>query len=241
MTNHRELKTTLFTDFKAKVAQAQGVPNEQVRLWVLVNRQNKTVRPDVVVPENDPALTLETVRDRMASRANDLRFYVEILGPSDNPDNSLMIFLKYFDVSRQTLAGVSRIYVQKGMKVGDLIPKINEIMLWPPNTQVRLYEEIKPGMIEQMKNKATFAQSEIQDGDIICFQMDIPEKDAQDYETQSMYSNPIQFYDFLQNQIKVMFKPKFDDVDYKNEIEVTLSKKMTYDMVSVLEIKFSVN
>ncbi len=47
-----------------------------------------------------------------------------------------------------------------------------------------------------------------------------------------MYSNPMQFYDFLQNQIKVLFKPRYEDVEYKQEFEVTLSKKMTYDMVS---------
>lgn len=31
-------------------------------------------------------------------------------------------------------------------------------------------QEIKPNMIELMKMKATFLQSEIQDGDILCFQ-----------------------------------------------------------------------
>lgn len=31
-------------------------------------------------------------------------------------------------------------------------------------------QEIKPNMIELMKIKATFLQSEIQDGDILCFQ-----------------------------------------------------------------------
>lgn len=31
-------------------------------------------------------------------------------------------------------------------------------------------QEIKPSMIELMKLKATFLQSEIQDGDILCFQ-----------------------------------------------------------------------
>ncbi len=83
------------------------------------------------------------------------------------------------------------------------------------NDQVKLFEEIKPGMIEQMKPKATFSQSEIQDGDVICFQIELSENDAHDYESQSLYSNPIQFYDFLQNQIKVLFKPRFEDVDYK--------------------------
>lgn len=50
-----------------------------------------------------------------------------------------------------------------------------------------------------------------------------------------MYSNPIQFYDFLQNQVKVYFKPRFEDVEPKTEFEITLSKKMTYDMVCVME------
>lgn len=44
-----------------------------------------------------------------------------------------------------------------------------------PNSQ--LVQEIKPGMIELMKPKLTFTQSEIQDGDIICFQVDINEKE----------------------------------------------------------------
>ena len=38
-------------------------------------------------------------------------------------------------------------------------------------------QEIKPGMIELMKPKLTFTQSEIQDGDIICFQVDINDKE----------------------------------------------------------------
>ena len=38
-------------------------------------------------------------------------------------------------------------------------------------------QEIKPGMIELMKLKQSFAQSEIQDGDIICFQVDLPDKE----------------------------------------------------------------
>lgn len=231
----RVLKSEPYLTFKARLAQEYGLADVQFRLWVLVNRQNKTVRPDTVVPENDSALTLEMVRDRMASRQNDLRLFLEIITPDlklNEPNPPLMIFLKYFDISRQTLTGVSRVYVQRNQKVSDVIPTINELMRWAPQTQIRLYEEIKPGMIEQMKSKATFAQSEIQDGDVICFQVEISDKDAQDYESQSLYANPIQFYDFLQNQIKVLFKPRFDDVEYKQEFELTLSKKMTYDTMA---------
>ncbi len=176
----RVKKDEPFVTFKARLAQQYKLSEKDIRLWVLVNRQNKTVRPDTVVPDTDPNLTLEMVREKMASRQNDLRLFLEILtpeGPRPEAQGSSMIFLKYFDVSRQTLTGISRVYIQSGQKVGDLVPRINELMRWPPTTVVRLYEEIKPGFIEQMKTKATFGQSEIQDGDVICFQMDISEKE----------------------------------------------------------------
>jgi len=237
----RVLKNEPFVSFKARLASHFEVPDQLMRLWVLVNRQNKTVRPDALVPENDPSLTLEMVRDRMASRQNDLRFFMELIDPNSlamvhlNPNvrgDAIMIFLKYFDTSRQTLLGVSRMYVQRHMKVGDLVPTINELMRWPPSTQVKLFEEIKPGMIEQLKFKATFVQSELQDGDIICFQIELSEKDANDYEMQQLYSNPVQFYDFLQNQVRLLIKPRYEDAPCQTEIELTLNKKMTYDMLA---------
>ena len=88
-----------------------------------------------------------------------------------------MVFLKHFNTSKQTLLGVGKTYMLRTAKVGDLVPIINEKMGWTPGTALKLYEEIKPGMIEHMKPKLSFAQSEIQDGDVICFQVDIAEKE----------------------------------------------------------------
>jgi ubiquitin carboxyl-terminal hydrolase 7 len=88
-----------------------------------------------------------------------------------------MVFLKHFDAGKQQLYGLGKSYVQRGMKVGDLGNIIYEKMRWPANTPLKFFEEIKPGMIELMKPKATFAQSEIQDGDIVCFQVEISEKE----------------------------------------------------------------
>ena len=113
------------------------------------------------------------------------------------------------------------------------------------------FQEIKPGMIELMKPKMTFAQSEIQDGDVICFQVEISEKESvgfksfslqhtdafyvrtHDLESQGLYSNPMAFYDFLQNRVMITFKPKFDETDenLNPEFYLVLSKKMTYDHV----------
>lgn len=50
-------KNQTFTDFKQQLLSQLNGPPGDYRLWVLVNRQNKTVRPDAVVPDNDPELS----------------------------------------------------------------------------------------------------------------------------------------------------------------------------------------
>lgn len=49
-------------------------------------------------------------------------------------------------------------------------------------------------------------------------------------DSQGLYSNPVQFYDFLQNRVLILFKPKVDDAELP-EFELMLSKKMNYDIV----------
>src|SRR5712671_2737439 len=158
-----------------------------------------------------------------------------------------MVFLKHFDTSKQTLHGIGKCYAQRNAKISDLIPTINERMRWTPGTPLKLYEEIKPGMIECMKPKLTFSQSEIQDGDVICFQVDLSDKEyvcaklffvvyliparIHDLEIQGLYSNPIQFYDFLQNRVMIVFRPKSDADTESPEFSLVLSKKQTYDTV----------
>jgi ubiquitin carboxyl-terminal hydrolase 7 len=163
-----------------------------------------------------------------------------------------MIFLKHFDTSKQTLTGAGKVYMARTAKVADLAPVINEKMRWTPGTPLKLYEEIKPGMIELMKPKFSFSQSEIQDGDVICFQVDIPEKEsaiiiiththcliliirAHDLESQGLHSNPIHFYDFLQNRVMIIFRPKYEEVDPQEypEFHLVLSKKQNYDTVRI--------
>lgn len=53
----RILKTETYHTFKARIAQHFNYPESHFRLWVLVNRQNKTVRPDTHIPENEQSLS----------------------------------------------------------------------------------------------------------------------------------------------------------------------------------------
>lgn len=55
----RVLKQETYNVFKSRVATHFNLPENKVRLWVLVNRQNKTVRPDTHIPENEPTLSTQ--------------------------------------------------------------------------------------------------------------------------------------------------------------------------------------
>jgi ubiquitin carboxyl-terminal hydrolase 7 len=43
----------------------------------------------------------------------------------------------------------------------------------------------------------------------------------------------VAFYDFLQNRVVIRFRPK-EEADAEAGFDLTLSKKMTYEMVSTL-------
>jgi len=62
-----------------------------------------------------------------------------------------------------------------------------------------------------------------------------------DFESQGLYSNPVHFYDFLQNRVMIIFRPKNEEIDADHpEFSLTLSKKQNYDIVSTPRPSFSV-
>ena len=52
----------------------------------------------------------------------------------------IIIFLKHFDITKQSLFGIGKIHIPKNEKVSDLTPIINERMKWAPGTPLELYE-----------------------------------------------------------------------------------------------------
>ncbi|KAL7416026.1 hypothetical protein BDY24DRAFT_406155 [Mrakia frigida] len=235
----RVLKNETYKTFKGRVAAHYNHPEANFRLWVLVNRQNKTVRPDIPIEDMDSAQTMEQVRNTMANRTAELRLYLDYEPKAEflqtlhsNHTSHSMIFLKHFDVEGQTLLGSHKLYVLRNSKVGDLQGTINQMLGWAPTTPLKLYEEIKPGMIEVMKMKSTFAVSEIQDGDVICFQVDFGQDKEQEAAASSLIPNAPNFYDHLQNRILTAFKPKGEDADPKATFDVMLTRKMTYEQMA---------
>ena len=53
----RVLKQETYAVFKKRVAEHCHYPEHRIRLWQLISRQNKTLRPGIPIPEDQPALS----------------------------------------------------------------------------------------------------------------------------------------------------------------------------------------
>ncbi|KAF9182032.1 hypothetical protein BGZ51_005004 [Haplosporangium sp. Z 767] len=231
-----------FATFKGSVADLYGVPEDQVRIWTLVKRQNDTVRTELPVLDTELNTTMEHIKEKYGTRTQpDLKCYVELMdkpsGPpnakaAQNANDNIMIFIKYYDPFTSTMEGIGKLVVQKNAKVGDIIGTLNEKKGFPANTPLKLFEEIKPTMIEPMKVKSTFNQCEIQGGDIIVFQKEPTPKELTELATQNMRASIPQYFDYIYNRIIVTFKPKNDEEGTLQTYAIELSKKSTYDQVA---------
>lgn len=115
------------------------MPPEQYRLWIMVNRQNKTIRPDQPIVDLDD--TIEAAYNKSGSRDRPFRLWLEsakevVDGKPQWPDYGtsstaqILIFLKYFDVDNQSLMGMGYVYMGKLSKVSDIVPLITSRLGW---------------------------------------------------------------------------------------------------------------
>lgn len=146
-TSRRVLRAKKIGELAAEIAGEKELKDEQVRFWVMVNRQNKTTRPDQ--PLNDPEMSVEDAYTRFGTKNIHFRLFVEVApiidGKVDWPEPQghnlpILVFLKHFDAVSQTLTGVGHVFVRKLSKVADLAGSILEMMSWPAGTQLHLYE-----------------------------------------------------------------------------------------------------
>jgi ubiquitin carboxyl-terminal hydrolase 7 len=188
---YKMLRTATMAEVVNHIAQDIGQDPRRVRLWIMVNRQNRTIRPDQ--PVTELRLTVEETYGRLAAHRDPaLRVWVEVaeevnadgeaIWPTyqKNPNeivvknDLILLFLKWFDVEAQCLSGAGHVYISKEKKVEELVPIIMKKMGWgeklPHDEKIQLWEEIKPTMIESLKGKQSLKAAELQDGDIVCFQ-----------------------------------------------------------------------
>ncbi|CAO3632410.1 unnamed protein product [Cunninghamella blakesleeana] len=231
------LKTQTYNQLKHSLANDLGLPTTHFRPWILVNRQNKTVRPDAPVPEEDFDNALDDVRSRHVATHSALRIYIETATNFDadgnpefppystnTPNPNILVFIKLFDKLKQDVHGIGKLYVPKNAKVGSIVERLNKLASFEPDTPITLYEEIKPEMVEIMDLEKTFAQSEIQDGDIICIEKELSDEKVDALQKKQFFVTVSDYMNYLYNKREVQFY----DLDSNSDmmVDVTLSRGM---------------
>lgn len=186
---YKELKVVCYLSQMEIAEKWLGVSEEQIRLWPLSTRQNKTIRPDNALNSNCNSQSLLEIATATCSKNSTLvEFcaYVEvsltIVGRlKDHPlyfpehetlvDETIMLFIKYYDSTIPKMEFLQTITIPNvTQKIADILPRLNSMKDLPHGTVIQLYEEVKPGMIDTLKTNQTFQQAELGSGDIICYQ-----------------------------------------------------------------------
>ncbi|XP_062203185.1 ubiquitin C-terminal hydrolase 13-like isoform X2 [Phragmites australis] len=226
-----------FTAFKEEVAKEYGIPVQFQRFWLWAKRQNHTYRPNRPLTPHEEAQSVGQLREVSNKAHNaELKLFLEVeLGPDSCPirppeksKEDILLFFKLYNPEKEELRFIGRLFVKALGKPSEILTKLNEMAGFSPNEEIELYEEIKfePNvMCEHIDKKLTFRSSQLEDGDIICFQKSpLPEGDIQ-----VRYPDVPSFLEYVHNRqvvhLRSLDKPKDDD------FSLELSKLHTYDDV----------
>ncbi|KAI3512031.1 hypothetical protein L1887_19194 [Cichorium endivia] len=226
-----------FNLFKEEVAKEFGIPVQFQRFWIWAKRQNHTYRPNRPLTPQEETQSVGQLREASNKNNNaELKLFLEIeigpdlkpLPPPEKTKEDILLFFKLYDPEKEELRFVGRSFVKNFGKPIEIIPKLKELAGFSPDEEIELYEEIKFDpcvMCERLDKNASFRSSQIEDGDIICFQKLHQALAVEKYRHPDVPS----FLEYVKNRQIVHFRsldrPKEDD------FSLELSKLHTYDDV----------
>ncbi|CAL5354125.1 unnamed protein product [Camellia sinensis] len=220
-----------------EVAKEFGIPVQFQRFWLWAKRQNHTYRPNRPLTRLEETQTVGQLREMCNKVHNaELKLFLEVelgldlqpIPPPNKTKDDVLLFFKLYDYDKEELRYVGRLFVKAMAKPTEILLKLNEMAGYAPDEEVDLYEEIKfepTVMCEPIDKKFAFRSSQLEDGDIVCFQKSLPVETGH----QVRYPDVPSFLEYVHNRQVVHFraleKPKEDDFCLE------LSKLHTYDDV----------
>ncbi|KAG6744903.1 hypothetical protein POTOM_051544 [Populus tomentosa] len=234
--NFRIQKQTQFSLFKEEVAKELGIPVQFQRFWIWAKRQNHTYRPNRPLTPQEEAQSVGQLREVSNKTHNaELKLFLEVelgldlcpIAPPEKTKEDILLFFKLYDPEKQELRYVGRLFVKNSSKPIEILAKLNQMAGFASEEEIELYEEIKFEpcvMCEHLDKRASFRTSQIEDGDIICFQKSPPENE-EDCRNPDVPS----YLEYVHNRQIVHFRSleKAKEDDFCLE----LSKLHTYDDV----------
>lgn len=232
-------KQMTFQLFKEEVAKELHIPVQCQRFWLWAKRQNHTYRPNRPLSPAEEAMTVGQLKDQTnKAQTAELKLFLE--GEPIGPDTSvpiplperakddILLFFKLYDPEKEELRYVGRLFVRLSSKPVDIKSKLCEMAGFSTQEELLYFEEIKfdPNvMCEPIDKKLSFKASQLEDGDIVCYQKAL----APGQETSFRYPVVAVFLEYVRNRQVVHFRrlerPKDD------AFKIELSKQNTYDEV----------
>ncbi|KAI9247273.1 hypothetical protein EDC94DRAFT_626246 [Helicostylum pulchrum] len=239
----RVRKDQTFASLKAELGQDIGIPDTQFRLWLMVNRQNRTVRIDIPIPKEEDQSSLDEVRAKFATNQVSLRLYLEKATVFDSEGQAvfplttvpsaqnILIFIKHFKPEAQMIHGVGHLYVNKNEKVCTIINTLKEMIGFNQDEEILIYEEIKANMIDPVDFDATFAKAELQDGDILCVQKKLTPEEERLVTMHGGLTTVNEFMNYELGKVPVYFGPLVPD-EFSPDFRLILHKDMGYEDIA---------
>ncbi|XP_015699161.1 ubiquitin C-terminal hydrolase 13-like isoform X2 [Oryza brachyantha] len=233
----RAPKNLTLNQAKDEFSKEFGIPVQSQRFWFWAKRLNRTYRPlrPLTLQEEESSIG-QLLEYPNKSFNSELRLFLEVAyGQENHPialppkmKDDILIFFKLYDPEKEELRYVGRLFVKASGKPTDIVHKLQEIAGFQSDEDIELYEEVKfdPNvMCDRIDMNDSFLSSQLEDGDIICYQKRYSPEKLDHYRHADIPS----FFEYIQNRQVVHFrlleKPKEDD------FTLELSKRFTYDDV----------
>ncbi|CAG8611802.1 26054_t:CDS:10 [Gigaspora margarita] len=228
------LETDTFGTFKNVVATKFKIPIYQTRFWRIRKQGNNDFRLHDLITDDLIDASMEEFRP---TPYDDLILYMEVYEKLIDVKKkhlktlSIIIFLKYFNPHTQSLEGLGQLYVRKDYTINVLFPALRKRKQLPSDTLLDIYIEIEPNIIVMMDPNFTFEGHDIRNGDIICFQKTLMNREIQEHVSANRFYSIPRFCESLSKNVVVHFKSKFGYKDPIPEFKLILNKKLTYKSV----------
>lgn len=205
-------------------------PPEGIRLWPIVLNRHQIMRPAPITISDEMERTMETIAEKEPM----LRVFLELVDPSSpsrtlspfDKDRHVLVFLKYFDPCGPTLAYSGNILVDINERSNRLHAQLAEIVGLPSDASLRLYEEVRPDLLQPFEKPELTFKALLEDvsiGCIVVFERALPVSPSTD---DTKIQTAADYYRDLSNRILVNFVDKSSPNDPGFVME--LSKNMYY-------------
>ncbi|XP_022916946.1 ubiquitin carboxyl-terminal hydrolase 7 isoform X1 [Onthophagus taurus] len=223
-------KTATVAEMLEMLAVSFKYPPEQIRPWPFGTRSNNTFRPSMLDQEQD---LHKSVIDASENQ-NPWNIFLELLPPDSeltallpfDKETDVLMFFKMYDPKQKKIHYCGHSYLAVTSKLADIVPMLNERAGFPRDTELVLYEEIRPNMVDRINDLNSSLErvlDELMDGDIIVFE-------KEDREELSDLPTCVEFFKDLFHRVEVTFVDKCIPNDQGFTME--LSQRMTYDQLA---------